>query len=191
MTFFEKYPLKYLISFALILDVILPKNNTQIAIAYLIGLMILDFITGIMASYVEAENKQELEKYKTTNKFLNSLLYFVNTGIVYKIRNLLFKLSQVITSKKLKLSGVKAILYFSTIIVTYIFEQIFFIKSFNLSFSDLKFSLTLSMILFWSAVEWYSIFFENFKKIGIDFKLIIRNMIKNILNIKSEFDKLK
>ena len=169
---------------------VLPKTVTQFAITYLLFLMVFDFITGIWASYVERKEDLKVDKFKSDTKWVNNLLYICNNGFIYGLRHIFVNLTNTVKSEKLKLMGVKFLLYFSTIIVTYIFEDIFFIKKFNLYFSDLKFSLTLSVILFWSAVEWWSIFFENFKTIGIDIKGLLFKLIKNLLQIKTEITKL-
>lgn len=188
---FEKYKISTLLLLALGVEIILPKTPTQIAITYLLFLMILDFLTGILASYHTKENKIDCERYRSKNKYINSVLYILNNGILYNIRNFWYKLTQVITKQKIKRTGIKVLLYFSTILVTSFFEQIFFIKEFDLKFSELKFSLTLFIILFWSLIEWYSIFFENFKNMGFDVISSIKKVIKKILEIKTEIDKVK
>lgn len=186
----SKYPIKIMGLIAIMSGLILPKTTTQFAITYLLILIVLDFITGIMASYIQYKDIVNAVKLRSKIVFIDKILMFFNTGAIYKIRCFEEKFKRVVSSKKLKMSGVKLLLYFSTILVTYFFEQIFFIKNFKLDFSNLSFSLTLAIILFWSAVEWHSIFFENFKKIGIDVKAIIFDLIKNFLNLKKEVDKL-
>ena len=123
------------------------------ALYFLLALMVLDFITGIGASYSEHKKK------KKENPELD--------------------LDILISSEKLKKSGVKFLLYATTIIAAYFLEQIFLLKAFEFGFSDGKFTISIIVIGFWSAVEIYSIVFENFKRMGFDViervKIIIRN----------------
>lgn len=116
--------------------------STKEALKFLFGLMVIDFITGIGASYFE---KRKVERIHPELKTQN-----------------------LISSEKLKLSGVKFLVYTASIILAYWIEKIFFIKSFAISFSDAHFSVTVSVIAFWMVVEFYSIVFENFKRMGFD-----------------------
>ena len=77
-------------------------SNTQKAVYLLIGLFILDFITGILASWKE---KKESEKKDPS-----------------------LKGKTLISSEKLKLSGVKAFTYASAILAVWGIEKVFIIK---------------------------------------------------------------
>ncbi|WP_281754728.1 phage holin family protein [Neptunitalea chrysea] len=132
------------------------------ALKVLFALMILDFITGIYASHVE---KRKVEK--------------INPEL---------KNEPLISSEKLKLSGVKFMLYVATILLAYFVEKIFFIKSFAIGFSDAHFTITVIVIAFWIVVEFYSVVFENFKRMGFD---VIRKLTKIISKFKSTKNQLQ
>lgn len=93
-----------------------------------------------------------------------------------------------ITSEKLKKTGVKFLLYSLTIITAFFLQEIFKIKTFTLLISDMKFNLVIGVVGFWCIVECYSIFFENFPKMGIDIKNTIRKIVSlsNFLKEKSK-----
>lgn len=133
-------------------------TNTEKAIYLLIGFDILDFITGILASWKE---KREAEK----------------TDPSLKEKNL-------ISSEKLKLSGVKAFTYASAILAVWGIEKVFIIKSFKFNnISDQDMTITLVFIGFCCSIEFYSIFFENFKRAGFDIK-------KNLFKVIGEAKKI-
>lgn len=136
-----------LVPLAITMPVIL--SNTQKAIMFLIGLMVLDFATGIGASY------SRRKKNKKENKEVSPRL---------------------ISSEKLRRSGVKFLLYSLTILTSFGLQWIFQLKTFTLSITNLEMTLTLGVISFWCIVEFYSIFFENFKDMGIDIKLIVKKI---------------
>lgn len=130
-------------------------TTTQQAIAFLVLLMVFDFITGIGASI---SKKRKFEKENPE---------------IEKIR--------LISSEKLRKSGVKFLLYSMTILSSYFMQAIFQLKNFTLIISNIQINLCIGVIGFWCIVELYSIFFENFKDMGIDIKLIIRK-ITNLVN---------
>lgn len=125
-------------------------TTTKKAIAFLVVLMIFDFATGIGASY-SRKKKREKE-----NPNIEKL--------------------PLISSEKLKKSGVKFLLYSMTILTSYFMGIIFELKTFELSISDLQLNLCIGVIAFWCLVECYSIFFENFKDMGLDIKSIVRKL---------------
>jgi phage-related holin len=142
--------------------VVSAMTNTQKAVYLLVAFYVLDFITGILASWKE---KIEAEK---TNPSL-------------KEKNL-------ISSEKLKLSGVKAFTYASAILAVWGIEKVFIIRSFKLShISNEDMTLTLIFIGFCCAIEFYSIFFENFKRAGFDIK---KNFSKVMTEVKKTITKL-
>lgn len=122
------------------------------AIFLLLGLIIADFFTGIGASYSirKKRKKQNLEVAKN-----------------------------LISSEKLRKSGVKFLVYFGSVLISYNIQKVFNIKSFDAQISDNHFSITLFLIFFWCVVEIYSILFENFKEMGFD----IKNIVKKITNL--------
>lgn len=123
-------------------------KTTGMAIEFLIFLMITDFFTGIGASYFETKKASK-----------------VKVGLV-----------DIISSEKLKRSGLKFMLYSLTILTAFFLQKIFQLKTFTLLVSDMKLNLVIGVIGFWCVVECYSIFFENFKKMGIDVKATIKKI---------------
>jgi phage-related holin len=139
----------------------------QLALLLLFGLMVLDFITGILASYFEREKDKKLATPEALILILSKYL---------------------ISSEKLKLSGVKFTLYTSTILLAYFIQNIFFIKSFSFGFSDAHFTISIVVVSFWCVVEFYSIVFENFKRMGFD---VLAIFFKIFNKYKSTKDKIK
>jgi len=135
-------------------------TNTQKAIVVLIMLMIFDFITGIGASYFK---KIKSEKNNPSLKKQN-----------------------LISSEKLKKSGVKFLLYSMTIFSSYFLGVIFQLKTFTIIVSNLEMNLCIGVIGFWCIVESYSIFFENFKEMGIDVKLIVKRLTDLVTFFKTK-----
>lgn len=130
------------------------------AIHLLIALMVFDFVTGIGASWC---NKKNYEKENPT-----------------------MEKKQLISSEKLKLSGVKIMLYASTILLSYKIEEIFLIKTFTLEFSKKELTLTIGVIAFWCMVELFSIIFENFRDMGIDVFKIVGKIFKTYKSARNE-----
>jgi hypothetical protein len=156
-TLFSKKGLS-LIPLAITMPLIL--TTMQKAIAFLIILMIFDFATGIGAS-ISRERK-----YRKLNPTLPK--------------------NQIISSEKLRKSGVKFLLYSMTIITSFGLQMIFQLKTFNLSVTSLQLTLTIGVIAFWCIVELYSIFFENFKEMGVDIKLIVKKITSLITFFKEK-----
>lgn len=137
-------------------------NQTHQALWFLFWLMVGDFGTGILASRVE---KKKLEE--------------INPGL---------RKQSLISSEKLKKSGYKILLYVSTILVVYQAQNTFKLKTFHLSFSELELSAFLITVLFWCVVEFYSIVFENFKKMGFDVLDKFNKMVDVFKAGKSKID---
>jgi phage-related holin len=137
-------------------------TNTEKAIYLLIGFYVLDFITGILASWRE---KKEAEKTKPE-----------------------LKKQSLISSEKLKLSGVKAFTYASAILAVWAIEKVFIIKSFKIdSISSQEMTITLIFIGFCCAIEFYSIFFENFKRAGFDIRKKFYGVVNEGKKILAKF----
>lgn len=132
-------------------------KTTGMAIELLIFLMITDFFTGIIGNYLEIR--------KTDKKA---------------------SLVDIISSEKLKRSGVKFMLYSLTIITAFFLQRIFQLKTFTLLVSDMRLNLVIGVIGFWCVVECYSIFFENFKKMGIDIKSTIKKITDLVTFLKEK-----
>jgi phage-related holin len=139
-------------------------SSEQKALGLLLLFFILDFITGILASW---KLKREEEKIKPE-----------------------LKDQALISSEKLKLSAVKAFTYASAILGVWGIEKIFFIKSFKFdTVSTEGLSVTLIFIGFCCAIEFYSVVFENFKKLGFDIAKKFLVVVKSIKKILFEVEK--
>ena len=131
-------------------------STVQKALLLLMIFFIIDFITGILASWREKRIKEKEDPS--------------------------VKEQSLISSDKLKLSAIKAFTYTSSILGVWGIEKVFFIKTFkfeNISTQDL--TVTLIFIGFCCAIEFYSIVFENFKRMGFD---IAKNFLKVVRGIK-------
>lgn len=153
------------------------SNETK-AWYFLFVVFIADFLTGITASYYE---NLQLEKAKPSyQKIADSSI-----GIRF-----LFKLQffiRNISSEKLRKSVVKAIGYALFIILSYIIQHLFKIKTWSFdSFSHLEWSLTLLAQAICIAFEIWSILFENFKRMGLDFIEMFLNVFTKYKEIKKE-----
>lgn len=133
-------------------------STVQKALLLLLLFFILDFITGIIASYKEKKQKEK--------------------------KNPKLKEQTLISSEKLKLSAVKAFTYASSILGVWGIERVFFIKTFkfeNVSTEDL--TVTLIFVGFCCAIEFYSIVFENFKRMGFDIASKFFKVVKGIKKV--------
>ena len=119
------------------------------AMILLAVLFILDFITGIWASWIEFRNQQI--KGSANNKY-------------------------VVQSAKLRLSAIKFITYGMVILVAYGLEWVFVVQEFKPSDKIENLSLTTIAIIFCCAIEFYSVFFENIKRMGFDIILKIKKI---------------
>lgn len=127
-------------------------TTTEKTLFLLGGLFIADFITGVMASWVE---------------FKKALPVTPGAGKRY-----------VFSSEKMRMSGVKFITYGMGIVTAYALESIFIIHEFEPKYlTTQKLTLTTVVTLFFCVIELYSIFFENIKRMGFD---IIQNVKKII-----------
>lgn len=119
---------------------------------------VLDFITGILASWVE---------------FKKVLPLVPSSGKRY-----------VISSTKLRLSGVKFITYAFGIICAWGIEVVFVLREIptgKITTHDLTF--TTIVIAFFCAIEFYSIFFENIKRMGFDIIHKVKTIVKSGWNL--------
>ena len=133
-------------------------------------LFFIDFATGIYASFIENRNKKK-EKGELKLGFLNKCLLFIET----------------ITSEKLRKSVVKGIGYILFIMLVYGVEKVFLIKSFSfLNISDKNWTITLVTLAFCTAIEIYSIIFENIKRAGYDIAGAFVKMLTQYKTIKGE-----
>lgn len=162
---FLKYPTKILTTLKLMLSkpaglfllipvIAMPELTTTVKALYLLGaLFVVDFITGIGASWVE---------------FKKSLPVLPGSGKRY-----------VIQSSKLKLSGVKFIIYGLGCLIAAGIEWVFIAQEFEPHKALKKLTLTAIVIGFFCAIEVYSIVFENFKRMGFDVIQQIKKIFKS------------
>ena len=125
-------------------------SNLQLILLLMLIAYIVDFGTGILASWIE--HKKGNEKLK---------VYFIE-------------------SEKLRKSVVKAICYMLFIAGVYLFEKAFFIKSIAItSVSDKELTITSIAVAFSFAIEFFSIL-ENLKRSGFDIIGQFKNGAKKI-----------
>lgn len=133
---------------------VVPVYSTPVkALILLAFFFIVDFITGISASYVE---------------FKRSLPVLPGQGKRY-----------VIQSSKLRLSAVKFGTYCIMILGAYGIEWVFVIQEFEPHANLQKMTLTTIIIAFCCAIELYSILFENVKRMGFDIIQKVKNISKD------------
>ena len=142
---------------------ILELTNLQLALALLFGLLFIDYITGVLASWINHKKQFGTSFWKdSVNGF---------------------------SSEKWKKSLVKIITYFLFILTTWSIEKVFQIKPFNTSYSDIgNITITLGAIWLSCGIEFYSIFFENLPNAGFN---IEDRFLKLFNKIKSIFTKVK
>lgn len=131
------------------------------ALILLGGFFCLDFITGILASWVEFKKAAPLVPA---------------SGKRYLIQ-----------STKLRLSGVKFICYSLGTLCAWGIETVFVIKeipSGHVSTQNL--TLTTVVIAFFCMIEFYSVFFENVKRMGFDIIQEAKKVFKLYKSIKDE-----
>lgn len=138
--------------------------SLKAAICFLISLTALDFVTGIAASWFK---KQKTEK-----------------------ENPPLEKTHLISSEKLKLSVAKMVMYSSAILLSHFIEKIFFIKSFNLEFSEKEFTITVFVVGFLCMIELYSVIFENFKAMGFDVLKIVSKIFHTYKTARKEIKDL-
>lgn len=145
---------------------VLSLSNCQMAILLLFGLMGMDFLTGILASWIN---------WKDSNK----------EGSFWK-HELGF------SSTKMRLSLIKSITYFAFILSAFGLEYIFKLKSFKAeSYTEHQITLTLVAIAISCAIEFYSIFFENIPKAGFSIEKKIRAIFSKVKAVVNAIRNLK
>ncbi len=140
-------------------------SDCLLGVFLLVGLMAVDFVTGVLASW---------------NMWKNS-----------KIESNFWKYG--FSSFRIRLSIAKSVTYFLFIICSYGVEVIFRIKSFGSNnYTDHELTLSLLSIAIACSIEFYSIFFENLPKAGFDiwgyFKKITSKIKSGITTIKDITD---
>lgn len=162
---FTSYLLKFkLITKPLFITITVPtvaltviSDSTQ-AIYYLLGALLIDFITGVGASYWT-------EKIKKPN----------------------VKIREVIRSEKLRKSMIKTAAYIFIIIAVFKLEKLLMLKPIQFqSVSNAHFTFTFITIGLCISIELWSIFMENLPKCGFDLVSRLRSVFMGVKNIKNE-----
>jgi len=128
-------------------------TNLQLALVLMFIAYVVDFATGILASYIEQKKNPQVIKF-----------YFIQ-------------------SSKLRKSVVKAITYMVMIGGVFLFEKAFFIKKFHFSHvSEQDLTVTLIATAFCFAIEFFSVL-ENLKRSGFDIIENGKKMVKVIKSL--------
>lgn len=131
----------------------LTLTDCQLGIFLLFGLMILDFITGVLASW---------------NLWKDS-----------KIESNFWKYG--FSSLRIRESVVKSVTYFLLIMCAFWIETTFKIKTFKAeTYTEHQITLTLFAIAVACAIEFYSIFFENLPKAGFSIEMKVKTIFIKI-----------
>ena len=148
-------------------------STQRLAFTFLVIAYLLDFITGVIASFIERleeEKKiQEVESFTWKQK----VIYFFDN----------------ISSDQMKRSIVKGIAYSVFILCSHGIQFIFKIKPFSFSFSDLVWDLPLIAVAGAIVIELWSILLENFKRMGFDIIKIALEMFSKAKEVKKEITK--
>ena len=145
-------------------------STQRLAFGFLVIAYTLDFITGVIASFIERlreEKKiQEVESFTWKQK----VIYFFDN----------------ISSDQMKRSIVKGIAYSVFILCSHGIQFIFKIKPFSFSFSHLVWDLPLIAVAGAIVIELWSILLENFKRMGFDIIKIGLGMFSKAKEVKKE-----
>ena len=145
-------------------------GTQRLAFGFLVIAYTLDFITGVIASFIERlreEKKiQEVESFTWKQK----VIYFFDN----------------ISSDQMKRSIVKGIAYSVFILCSHGIQFIFKIKPFSFSFSELAWDLPLVAVAGAIVIELWSILLENFKRMGFDIIKIGLGMFSKTKEIKDK-----
>lgn len=142
----------------------LTLSDCQMALIFLIGLMSLDFATGVLASW-NIWKKSKIESN------------FWKKGF---------------SSYRLRLSLVKSITYFSFILCAYGIESVFKVKSWKAdNYTEHQITLTLLTIAISCAIEFYSIFFENLPKAGFSIEKKVKTIFSKLKSAISAIRSLR
>ncbi|WP_417365566.1 phage holin family protein [Flavobacterium beibuense] len=129
-------------------------STTQKAALFLVVLFAIDFVTGLGASWMEFKKEKPLMPSSEKR-------YLIETS-------------------KLRQSIVKGVFYGLWALLSWAIENIFVIKeipSGHISTENL--TLTTYAIALLCAIEFYSIFFENLKRMGFDIIQIVKKISSN------------
>ena len=145
-------------------------STQRLAFGFLVIAYLLDFITGVIASFMERIAKEKKEQEVENFTWKEKVVYFFDT----------------ISSDQMKRSIVKGIGYSVFILCSYGIQYIFKIKPFSFSFSHLVWDLPLLAVAGAIVIELWSILLENFKRMGFDIIKIALGMFTKVKEVKKE-----
>lgn len=139
--------------FIMISSLIVAMSNIQLGLSTLLLAILLDLITGVIASWVEfKKSKEELKPP-----------YFIE-------------------SAKLRLSLLKVVIYLSVILLSYIITIIFIDGRFSVPASSKNLTLAEVVVGFCIFIEFWSLL-ENAKRAGFDIKSKLIDIGKSIKEV--------
>ena len=145
-------------------------GTQRLAVAFLVIAYIVDFITGVVASFIERLKEEKKEQQVESFTWKEKVVYFFDN----------------ISSDQMKRSIVKGIAYSVFIMCSYGIQFIFKIKPFTFSFSELAWDLPLVAVAGAIVIELWSILLENFKRMGFDIIKIGLGMFSKTKEIKDK-----
>lgn len=145
---------------------LVPVVSLEGAVTILIYLFIMDFVSGLLASYFEWKKTAPKGKY-------------------------FFGQSQGFSSDKFKKCFVKGIIYGGFPIVVLKFQQVFLLKNISIAaISNSEIEVTTVCILVFCANELFSIFWENLPKCGLNIPKLVRNVFTGVKTIKEDINEI-
>ena len=145
-------------------------STQRLAFDFLVIAYIVDFITGVVASFIERLKEEKKEQQVESFTWKDKVVYFFDN----------------VSSDQMKRSIVKGIAYSVFIMCSYGIQFIFKIKPFTFSFSELAWDLPLVAVAGAIVIELWSILLENFKRMGFDIIKIGLEMFTKAKEIKKE-----
>ena len=145
-------------------------STQRLAFGFLVIAYLLDFITGVIASFIERLREEKKIQEVDSFPWRQKVVYFFDN----------------ISSDQMKRSIVKAIAYSVFILCSYGIQFIFKIKPFSFSFSHLVWDLPLIAVAGAIVIELWSILLENFKRMGFDIIKIALGMFTKVKEVKKE-----
>ena len=145
-------------------------STQKLAFYFLVIAYIVDFITGVVASFIERLKEEKKEQQVDSFTWKEKVVYFFDN----------------ISSDQMKRSIVKGIAYSVFIMCSYGIQFIFKIKPFSFSFSELAWDLPLVAVAGAIVIELWSILLENFKRMGFDIIKIGLGMFSKTKEIKDK-----
>ena len=145
-------------------------STQRLAFGFLVIAYLLDFITGVIASFIERLREEKKIQEVDSFTWKQKVIYFFDN----------------ISSDQMKRSIVKGIAYSVFILCSHGIQFIFKIKPFSFSFSELTWDLPLIAVAGAIVIELWSVLLENFKRMGFDIIKIGLGMFSKVKEVKKE-----